>query len=108
MIRIGSVLVATVLCVLLTGCMVAPVIPPTGIIYSKTTAPLDVDLKETHLGSVGTSTSHCVLGLVSWGDASTEAAANQGGITTINHADYEFLNIVVGAYQRYRTIVYGQ
>jgi hypothetical protein len=50
---------------------------------------------------------YSVLGLVAWGDASTAAAAKQGGISTLNHMDKEFLNIIFGIYTETTTIVYG-
>jgi hypothetical protein len=48
-----------------------------------------------------------VLGLVAWGDASTQAAAVNGGITTLNHADSEWLSILGFVYGRQTTVVYG-
>jgi hypothetical protein len=84
----------------------APVIPPPALIQTYK-APLDIDYQDTQLGAkMGTSTSQAVLGIVSWGDASTRAAAEQGGITTIRGADYEFYT-VLGVYSTYTTIVYG-
>jgi hypothetical protein len=41
------------------------------------------------------------------GDASIQAAANNGGIKRIHHVDNETLNIL-GVYARYTTIVYGE
>ncbi|MEQ8767780.1 MAG: TRL-like family protein [Planctomycetota bacterium] len=94
----------------LTACNLtfeAPVIPPTGFAYSSIRAPLDTDLDETELGDkVGRATTRVVLGLVSWGDASIEAAAKEAGITTLRHADYEYDNILF-FYQRFTVIVYG-
>ena len=47
-----------------------------------------------------------MLGLVSWGDGSTRAAAQDGGITTIRSADYEFVSYL-GIDSKYTTIVHG-
>jgi len=58
-------------------------------------------------GKVGRAATHSVLGLVAWGDAGTSAAAAEGGIAVVTHADYELFNIL-GIYQRYTTVVYGQ
>jgi hypothetical protein len=70
-------------------------------------APLDIDNDQTQLGAkVGESSTQNVLGVVSWGDASTRAAAQAGGITTIRSADYEFYT-VLGIYSKYTTIVHG-
>ncbi len=80
----------------------------TGCIYTNVVAPLDTDLHETKLGSkVGTSQAQSVLGLFAWGDAGTQAAARDGGITTLNHADSEMFSILGFMYTRTRTIVYG-
>ncbi len=50
---------------------------------------------------------HSILWLFAWGDASTAAAAKQGDITTVNHMDLEFLNVIFGIYTETTTIVYG-
>lgn len=79
-----------------------------GCIFSQVRAPLDTNLEETNLGSkVGSSSAHIVLGLVSWGDAGTRAAALNGGIETITHADQEFMVILGFVYLRRTVIVYG-
>ena len=92
---------------LLAGCFMAPVIPPAGLIYTGYEAPLDINTESTQMGARGEAYSHCVLGLVSWGDASIAAAAAEGGIRTVNHADYKLLNVLL-VYQRFTTMVYGQ
>lgn len=92
----------------LTGCLVAPVVPPLGTVFTEIQAPLDITYDGSAVtGKSGVSESMAILGLVAIGDASANAAAKEGNITTINHADYEFFN-VMGVYQRYRTVVYGQ
>jgi hypothetical protein len=79
-----------------------------GCLYAHIKEPLDEDLNETKLGSkVGTATNKQVLFLFAWGDASTQAAARNGGITTLNHADEEFFSILWFIYSTQTTIVYG-
>ncbi len=79
-----------------------------GCVYAHVKQPLDTDLQATRLGSkVGKASNHAVLWLVAWGDASTQAAAQHGGITTINHADSEWLSVLWFVYGRQTTIVYG-
>lgn len=79
-----------------------------GCIYAHVKTFLDTDLNETKLGSkVGTSSAQSVLGLVAWGDASTQAAATNGGIKTLNHADEEYFAILGIVYTKWTTIVYG-
>ncbi|MFO0982547.1 MAG: TRL-like family protein [Planctomycetota bacterium] len=82
-------------------------VPPQGIVYSGISAPLDTDLNQTDLGNKrGASSSTAILGLVAWGDASASTAARAGGIGRIKHADYQYTN-VLGIYQSFTTVVYG-
>jgi len=79
-----------------------------GCLYTHIQTPLDVDLDHTQLGNkIGTSEWQTVLWAVAWGDGGTQAAARQGGLTVINHADHETLVILGGVYSRERTILYG-
>ena len=79
-----------------------------GCVYAHVKMPLDEDLNQTKLGAkVGHSSNQQVLSLVAWGDASTQAAAKDGGITTINHADAEYFSILWFVYTKQTTIVYG-
>ena len=93
-----------------TGCAgyVAPVIPAVALVFTNTKAPLDVDYDETQLGSkTGKASVISVLGLFAWGDASATTAARDGGITTIRHADYEYLSVLFGVYSSFTTVVRG-
>lgn len=91
----------------LSGCLSVPVKPPVGMIYNDTQAPLDYDYNKTAVApKKGVSSMQSILGLVSMGDASTRAAAQNGNIQTVEYADYHFYN-VLGVIQRYETIVYG-
>lgn len=92
----------------LAGCYCTPIKPPVGQVYADFTAPLDPDWDRTAVGAKkGTAAVESVLGLVSWGDCSSEAAAASGRISTIDHADYHYFN-VLGVYQKFETIVYGR
>src|SRR5262245_24587119 len=86
------------------GCIAAPVVPPIGLVYTDLDAPLaprgDVGSKR------GTSTVTSILFLVSTGDGSVRAAAKNGGIREVKLVDYEYKN-VLGVFQRYTTVVYG-
>ncbi len=93
---------------MLTGCLSAPVMPPYGIIYTDYKAPLDFDQENSMVGmKEGRAATVSYVGLVAMGDASIKAAAEDGGISTIYGADYEYKNIV-GIIQNYTTIVYGE
>lgn len=79
-----------------------------GCIYAHVRGPLDTDLATTKLGAkTGTASAQSILGLFAWGDASSAAAARNGGITTLNHMDLEEFVILGFIYQKHTTIVYG-
>jgi hypothetical protein len=79
-----------------------------GCAYVNTKTPYDTNLDRTDLGSkVGTAEAYSVLWLVAWGDASYEAAARNGNITVLKHADQEIFQVFLGVYSRWRVVVYG-
>jgi hypothetical protein len=86
--------------------VVAPVVPPPGLLYQSYEAPLSLHGLQKPGSKRGTASTQNILGLFSWGDASVHTAAMQGGIQTIQHADYEFYS-VLGIYSRYTTVVHG-
>jgi len=109
--RVALILGVVVAVAVMSGCgavvAFAPVVPPTGAFFTATEAPLDVDVDKTQLGSkTGKASTHCVFGLVAFGDGSIATAARNGNLKVINHADYSSLN-VLGFYSSYTTIVYG-
>ncbi|MCZ7582726.1 MAG: TRL-like family protein [Deltaproteobacteria bacterium] len=80
--------------------------PVTGFVYGNVQGPLTVtDLENASKKGMGTCKS--VLGIISWGDCSIEAAAQQGGITKVRHVDFDSLNVIF-VYAAYTTIVYGE
>lgn len=80
----------------------------TGCLYTHVLTPYDTNVNKTVLGQkTGKAAMYSVLWLVAWGDASTAAAAKQGGLATVNHMDKELLNVVFGIYTESTTIVYG-
>jgi hypothetical protein len=106
MVVLGALVVA-----LQCGCAalvpIAPFQPPAGSLVSVTQAPLDIQFDQTTLGTKqGKAAAYNILGLVAFGDASTQAAATAGNITTIRHADYAYLNVLF-LFQRTTVIVYG-
>jgi hypothetical protein len=93
-----AALMIVVLAVLLIG----------GCAYVDTKTPLDIDLNDTRLGTkIGTAEAYSVLWLVAWGDASYAAAARNGDIRVLKHADQELFQVLFGLYTRWRVIVYG-
>ena len=92
---------------ILAGLLVIALVMP-GCLYSKIQRPLDENFTTTELGAKeGRATSRSILWLFAWGDAGTKAAAENGDITVINHADREFFIFLFGVYARMTTVVYG-
>lgn len=78
-------------------------------LYTDVKFPLDQDLWETRLGNkVGESSNYTVFWLVSWGDAGTKKAAENGNMTKIYHLDMGVQSYFFGAYTRTYTIAYGE
>jgi len=99
-----SLALAACVALSVVGCVAAPVVPPLGIVYTDIQAPL---APKGEVGSKrGTSHVTAYLGLFSTGNASVRQAAANGNITEVKLVDYEFKN-VLGVYQRYTTVVYG-
>jgi len=88
---------------LLVGCATSY---PVGGLYTKLTLPVSC---ESDVKSMKTGTSECksILGWVATGDASYEAAMKNGGITKVNHADWDVENIL-GIIGTYKLTVYGE
>lgn len=79
-----------------------------GCAYVNVRTPYDTDLNRTGLGSkTGTAEAYSLLWLVAWGDASYTAAAENGHITVMRHADQEVLQVLFGLFTRWRIVVYG-
>jgi hypothetical protein len=92
-----------VLAIVLCGSFLMP-----GCLYVDVKVPLDTDLDRTELGDrVGKSKMQSVLWLFAWGDAGTQAAAQDCGLTVIRHADQEIFSVLFGLYSSRTTVVYG-
>lgn len=94
---------------MLTGCVSgkAPFECPKGLIYAEYTAPLTTDAKVDFGTKKGTSTNKAYVGLITTGDASVKAAAEDAGIKTVKHVEYSYKNVVFFVYQETTVIVYG-
>jgi hypothetical protein len=94
--------------ILVVAVVLASLMMLSGCAYVNVKSPLDVDLNKTTLGEKkGVSEARSVLWLFAWGDASYAAAAANGGITTMRHADQETFSVLFGLYTRWRVVVYG-
>lgn len=90
-----------------TGCVTAPFKPPMGAVTA-VDAPLSIDHNRSSVTSKkGEASAMCILGLVAVGDASTQAAANNGGLKTVHFLDYKYFN-VLGIYQSTTVVAYGE
>lgn len=79
-----------------------------GCAYVNVKSPLDINVDRTTLGErTGVAEARSILWLFAWGDASYAAAAANGGITTIRHADQETFVVLFGLYSRWKAVVYG-
>jgi hypothetical protein len=56
---------------------------------------------------MGSSSATSILGLVTTGDASIDAAAKAGGITKIHHVDFQMKSILF-FYMKATVTVYGE
>ncbi len=104
--RIASVAAVLGCTFALCGCLLSPVVPPTGAIYSDIGAPQSLGPRAELGSKTGEASSTAILGMVSFGDCGVTAAAKNGGISKVHHTDYTFFN-VLGIYQKYTTVVYG-
>jgi hypothetical protein len=90
---------------LLAGCQIVAM-PVGGAIYGDVEWAMD-----TPTGAIGSKTgsSECmsILGLIAVGDASTQAAARNGGITKISTVEHHSTNIL-GIYGKFVTRVTGE
>jgi len=79
-----------------------------GCLYTNIQRPMDKDFHFTDLGTKeGRASNRSILWLYAWGDAGTRAAAENGDISVIKHADQEMLFVLFGLYFRITTVVYG-
>jgi len=93
---------------ILTVFSVAVTLLTSGCMYMKVQRPHDKNYDKTELGSKeGRSSLQSICWFVAWGDAGTKAAAENGCITVIRHADVEYYTILLGLYTRLTTVVYG-
>lgn len=94
--------------VCLLGIALLGILTLPGCLLTNIKTPLDTDLDRTQLGAkVGEASTQSILWAVAWGDAGTQAAARNGNITTVKHADQKIFTILGGLYSRYTTVVYG-
>jgi hypothetical protein len=79
-----------------------------GCAYTNIQRPLGTEFNETELGTkTGRASNKSILWLFAWGDGGTKAAAENGQIKVIRHADVRIFSVLAGLYYEVATIVYG-
>ena len=79
-----------------------------GCAYVNVRTPYDDNLDNTELGTkVGKASNYGLLWVIAWGDGSYAAAARDGDIKVMKHADREIVEYLMGLYVRHTIIVYG-
>jgi len=91
---------------LLTSCIKAPVIPPTGSV-TVIKSPYSAESNGAIGDRSGESTCKSILWLFSFGDCSIEAAAKNGNLKKINYVSYDLTN-VLNIYTSMTTNAYGE
>jgi hypothetical protein len=92
-----------------SGCYTAPVMPPLGAIYADIKAPLTTEAEKPAVTDQrGEASTQSILGLVAWGDCSLDTAAKNGKLSTIEYADYSYMNVALGIYQKFTVVVHGK
>lgn len=88
----------------LAGCAM---LVPMGSVYTGVKLPMMATGNGSASAKTGEATCTSVLALVAVGDCSIEAARKNGGITKVNHVDWQVQNIL-GIYGTYKVIVWGE
>jgi len=100
------------LALLAGGCAAyrTPVMPPNGLLFSNVKAPTSTEFYQTTKvpTKTGESSSYSVLGLFAFGDASIQAAAEKGQLSSIHFVDYDYLSVLFGVYTRFTTVANGE
>ena len=86
---------------------------PAGLLFTNVDVPaqsLTVATDNTAASvKTGTSSARALLGLIAFGDASIQAAMQDGGITKVHHVDHQVVHILAGGlYLSTTTIVHGE
>jgi len=99
-----KILLLGIVALYVSGCA-SSMSPPVTLITS-IAAPITATGK-TATSKRGESECQTVLGLVTWGDCSIDAAAKDGGITTISTVNSKVFNVLF-IYGSYTTVVTGE
>jgi hypothetical protein len=79
---------------------------PTGMIMTNLKLPIATTGVSGQPSKVGEASCTSILSMVAKGDCSIETAKKNGGITQVNHIDWEVDNLL-GIWATYKVVVYG-
>ena len=118
-----------VACILLAGCaspkaqqagggttLKAPVVPPTGCIFTQVKAPISTKFQSTPVCTKkGEASAEYLLVPIpcyvpcsfAWGACDVDKAAKEGNLSTLEYADYEY-TVILGIYQKTTVTAYGE
>ncbi|HEX4869591.1 MAG TPA: TRL-like family protein [Moraxellaceae bacterium] len=102
--KLHQIAAVTLAASLLGGCAYVAS-PTTGFIYTKVQGPITTGTA-TATAKSGQSCATNILGLISTGDASIDAAKKAGGITNVSSVDHDSTS-VLGLYGTFCTVVKG-
>jgi hypothetical protein len=91
---------------LASGCAHSLRSPVLGVLYESTKAG-EIATSNTDDQASGEACATSILGIVALGDASIDAAMEEGGLTSISYVDSEHTGIL-GIYATYCTVVVGK
>jgi hypothetical protein len=115
-----SLILAAPVMILASGCFLpgfgaydAPIKPGIAL-FELYSGPMTTDARGQRLGTKrGSAQTQYIrdpvltgLPIAAWGDASVARAAQDGGITTVQHVDFKVVNIL-GVYIAFTTVAYG-
>jgi len=103
---LSLLMIVSLTTVVLTGCAGVSSPVTNGFLVTSLQGPVGGTAADTY-SKFGESSCVAVLGLVSAGDASIEAAMQNGGITKIHHVDHKSTS-VLGLFAMFTTVVYGE
>lgn len=103
--KLRHIAAVTTALALLSGCAVVQT-PTAGFVYTKVQGPIATG-KSSRASKTGQACATNILGLVSTGDASIDAAKKAGGITDVATVDHDS-TIVLMVYGKYCTVVKGE
>lgn len=99
-----KIAIALIAAGMLAGCATSV---PLGGLYTELKLPVTDTGNGGNGSKTGTAECMSVLGLVATGDCSIQAAKKNGGITKVNHVDWDARNIL-GIIGNYKTVVHGE